>query len=195
MTDRNYICENVVQGGNLPASSFVPFGIKDSKDNQFYQMAGKAGNPYYGYYDTSKEGVEKNYSEALEILHKYYNFDESGNITNFPPITYSYNTNEGHKAIAEYIQSVFASVGVNLTLENQEWATFLQTRKQLGFTIARCSWLADYNDPTTFLNMYISTSPNNDACLGRKSQADVKAYSIDCSDIPGYEKIKVENGT
>ena len=43
--------------------------------------------------------------------------------------------------------------GVNVTLESQEWNTFLNTRKNGDYYIARNGWLADYNDPITFLDM------------------------------------------
>lgn len=193
--DRNYICEQVVQGGNLPAASYVPFGITESNDSQFYEHAGKAGKPYYGYYNTSKESAKSNYDEALEVLHKYYKFDNDGFVTDFPPMVYTYNTNEAHKAIAEYIQSVLNGVGITISLENQEWATYLSTRKQGNFSMSRCSWLSDYNDATSFLNLYKSTSANNDAYLGRGAHAEEHAYNLDLTDIPGYESIKIQNET
>lgn len=195
LIDRNFICENVAQGGNLPASSFVPYGITESNDTQFYEKAGMAGNPYYGYYKTSKESAKENYDKAIKVLKKYYNFNNEGFITNFPTLTYSYNTLDAHKAIAEYIQSVLSGVGITLNLENQEWSTFLITRKQGNSSLSRCSWISDYNDATSFLSLYKSTSANNDAFLGKGQHAEVKAYDIDLSDVPGYENIKVKNGT
>ncbi|MBR5774308.1 MAG: hypothetical protein IKY44_05575, partial [Clostridia bacterium] len=64
-----------------------------------------------------------------------------------PTLTYLYNEGDGHKAIGEYLQGAFAAAGINLTLESQEWNTFLNTRKEGQFTIARNGWLGDYNDP------------------------------------------------
>ncbi|SHI77237.1 hypothetical protein [Thermoclostridium caenicola] len=45
----------------------------------------------------------------------------------------------------------------------QEWATFLNTRKNGDYDIARNGWLGDYNDPISFLDMWITNSGNNDA--------------------------------
>lgn len=41
-------------------------------------------------------------------------------IKDFPTITYIYNTNEAHKAIAEYYQNVLSTIGIKMQLENQE---------------------------------------------------------------------------
>ena len=80
-----------------------------------------------------------------------------------------------------------------MTLENQEWATFLETRKVGDYTVARNGWVADYNDPSSFLDMWITASGNNDVQFGKGDHANVAAYSIDCTDI-GVD-LKVENGT
>ena len=54
-------------------------------------------------------------------------------------------------------------LGVTVTLNNQEWGTFLQTRKDGDYSIARNGWIADYNDPMTFLDMWLTGGGNNDA--------------------------------
>ena len=136
LLDRNYIVESIAQGGQLPASSFVAMGLTDADGSEFYKNAGS--NDFVGYYDTSADAIKSNFDKAIEVLKKYYSYDEaSGKFTNFPSMTYLYNTSEGHKAIGEYIQSAFANVGINMTMENQEWATFLNTRKQGDYSIAR----------------------------------------------------------
>ena len=53
--------------------------------------------------------------------------------------------------------------GVTVTLNNQEWAVFLQTRKDGDYSIARNGWIADYNDPCSFLDMWYTGGGNNDA--------------------------------
>lgn len=50
---------------------------------------------------------------------------------------------------------------MNVKLENQEWKTFLDTRHQGNFDVARAGWCADYNEPTSFLNTMLSNSSNN----------------------------------
>lgn len=191
--DRNYIVEEIGQAGQVPASSFVAMGMTNPDGSQFYETAGDSSD-YVGYYDVSVDAYEDNFTQAIEILKKYYTFDESTQMfTDFPTLTYLYNTSEGHKAIGEYLQSAVASVGITMNLENQEWNTFLNTRKDGDYSIARNGWLADYNDPICFLDMWVTGSGNNDIQYGKGAHASVAAYSLDLTDL-GYD-IKVENGT
>jgi len=190
--DRNYIVEEIGQAGQVPASSFVAMGMTDADGTQFYKNSGSKDDAFDGYYDVSKEAFEANFNKAFEILSRYYKVKD-GKLTNFPTLTYLYNTSEGHKAIGEYLQTALASIGITMNLENQEWNTFLNTRKDGQYSIARNGWLADYNDPICFLDMWTTESGNNDVQFGRGAHKDAKIYSMDLTPY-GYEN-KVENGT
>lgn len=193
--DRNYIVEEIAQGGQIPASSFVSMGLSDADGSEFYLNAGSSDD-YHGYYNTdpSEEVMDANYNAAIEVLKKYYTFDEATQqFTDVPTLDYLYNTSEGHKAIGEYLQSALAGVGINMTMENQEWATFLNTRKEGNYTVARNGWIADYNDPITLLDLWTSASGNNDVQFGKDAHADVAAYDIDLTEY-GLDVV-VEGGT
>ncbi len=191
--DRNYIVEEIGQAGQVPASSFVAMGMTNPDGTQFYKTAGTS-NDYDGYYNVSKEALTDNFNKAVEVLKKYYNYDEATKkFTNFPTLTYLYNTNDGHKAIGEYLQSAMAAVGITMNLENQEWNTFLNTRKDGNYSIARNGWLADYNDPICFLDMWVTASGNNDVQYGKGAHKDAAIYNLDLTAL-GYD-VKVENGT
>ena len=188
LLDRNYIVESVAQGGQTPANTFVADGMADNNGGNFALNA----NGGKGYYSVDKADFQKNFDEAVTILKKYYDFD-GAKFTNAPTIKYLYNTSEGHKAIGEYIQSALATVGITMTMENQEWNTFLNTRKDGDFSVARNGWVADYTDPICFLDMWISGSGNNDVQYGKGAHADLKIYNLDLT--PYGLDIKVENGT
>ncbi|MBQ8005197.1 MAG: hypothetical protein IJ303_02670, partial [Clostridia bacterium] len=111
----------------------------------------------------------------------------------FPTLTYLYNTSDSHKAIGEYLQAALKNAGITMNLENQEWNTFLETRKNGDYSIARNGWLADYNDPICFLDMWTSGSGNNDVQFGKGAHKDLAMYNLDLTAL-GYET-KVENGT
>ena len=108
-------------------------------------------------------------------------------------LNYLYNEGSGHKAIGEYLQAALAQVGINMTLETQEWNTFLNTRKNGDYVMARNGWVADYNDPICFLDMWTSNSGNNDVQYGKGDHANLKMYNLDLTSL-GYD-VKVENGT
>ena len=193
MLDRNYIVTEIGKADQIPASTFVAKALKDSDGKSFASHAGKSKD-YEGYYDVSSKAVKSNYKKAVEILKKYYKYDEkSGKFTNFPTLTYLYNTDDAHKAIGEYIQSTLANAGITLQLENQEWATFLATRKAGDFTIARNGWVADYNDPTTFLEMWQTHSGNNDMQFGKGEHQNLAMYDLDLTKFG--KDVNVKNGT
>ena len=191
--DRNYIVEEIGQAGQVPASSFVAMGMTNPDGTEFYKTAG-GNDAFYGYYDVSADAYTANFDAAIEILKKYYDYDETTyQFTNFPTMTYLYNTSDGHKAIGEYLQAALATVGITMNLENQEWNTFLNTRKNGDYFIARNGWLADYNDPICFLDMWVTVSGNNDIQFGKDAHGELAMYDMDLTPY-GYD-IKVENGT
>ena len=191
--DRNYIVNDVAQGGQVPASSFVAMGMTEPDGSEFYKNAGH-NDGYIGYYKVDEDSLEENFNAAVEVLKKYYTFDEAtGKFTDFPTMTYLYNTSDAHKAIGEYLQSALDAVGITMNMENQEWATFLNTRKAGDYSIARNGWVADYNDPICFLDMWTTVSGNNDVQFGKGDHASVANYSLDLT--PFGLDTKVENGT
>jgi len=68
--------------------------------------------------------------------------------------TLLYNTSENHKKIAVAIGSMWKkNLGVEVVLENQEWKTYLETKKQGNFEAARAGWCGDYNEASTFTSL------------------------------------------
>ena len=193
LIDRNHIVNQISQAGEVPASSFVAMGLTNPDGSQFYQTAGSSED-YFGYYDVTVEAFEANYEKAMKILKKYYAFDEtSGKFTDVPTLTYIYNTSDAHQAIGEYIQGAFAAVGINVELTNQEWNTFLETRKNGDYSVARNGWLADYNDPISFLDMWTTVSGNNDVQFGKGDHMSLAMYDLD---LTGYGiDYKIEKAT
>ena len=152
--DRNYIVEKVTQSGQVEAGAYVPSGISDAEEGSDFRKNGG------DYYDPTKDAYEANCEKARQLL------AEAGypNGEGFPVVEYLYNTNDAHKAVAEALQNMWEQeLGVTVTLNNQEWNAFLQTRKDGDFSIARNGWISDYNDPVSFLDMWVTGGGNNDA--------------------------------
>ncbi|HDU4781448.1 TPA: oligopeptide ABC transporter substrate-binding protein OppA [Klebsiella aerogenes] len=142
--DRDIIVNKVKNQGDLPAYSYTPpytDGMKLVEPEWF------------------KWSQEKRNEEAKKLL------AEAG-YTADKPLTFNllYNTSDLHKKLAIAVASIWKkNLGANVKLENQEWKTFLDSRHQGAFDVARAGWCADYNEPTSFLNTMLSDSSNNTA--------------------------------
>lgn len=143
--DREAIVNNVTKGGQIPAYAFVPPGASPDMGVDFRQENGDYIAPV---------------SEAKALLQK--GMDELG-LKEFPSFTITYNTNEGHKKIAEAIQQMWKqNLGVDVQLFNQEWKVYLETLKAGDYEVGRYGWLGDYMDPMTFMDMWVTGGGNND---------------------------------
>ena len=142
--DRKAIVENVTKGGQVPAHGMVPAGITGPDGKEFNEKT-----KYFG--ETADvEGAKKLLAEAGYP-------DGQG----LPTIQILYNPESGHGDTMQAIQDMWKKIGVNCELQSQEWKVFLTTRVQKKYEIARDGWNADYVDPMTFLDMFLSTSAQN----------------------------------
>jgi oligopeptide transport system substrate-binding protein len=153
--DHNYIVEQITRTGEKPASGFVPSGLYDAAGagSDFRQVGGD-------YYSIAKTDYAKNVAEAQRLL------AEAGypNGQGFPVVEYLYNTNDRHRAIGEALQNMWrTALNVTVTLSNQDWAVFLDTRKNGEYVLARDGWIGDYNDPINFLDMFLTGGGNNNS--------------------------------
>ncbi len=65
---------------------------------------------------------------------------------------------------------------MNITLENQEWATYTNGLGEHAFGVARLGWIADYNDPITYLELMVTGNSYN---YGLYSNTDFDKYITD----------------
>ena len=167
LIDRDYICENIGQTGQVPANAFIPLGMADGNGGIF-----KTEPVEQGYYDpyAINNDYDGTVAKAVKLLKAAgYEFDDNNMLSASTPIQLEYltNTTSSHIAIAESIQQDLAAVGIDLTIQQQDWNVFLQERKQGNFDFAREGWLADFNDPINMLEMWTTASGNNDCQFGR----------------------------
>jgi oligopeptide transport system substrate-binding protein len=85
----------------------------------------------------------------------------------FPRVQYMFNATTGgaskaHEQIGVELQQMWHDeLGIDVELHQVEWGTFLETISKCEYDIARASWIGDYNDADTFLNMFMSDNGNN----------------------------------
>jgi len=125
--------------------------------------------PEYGKL-TQKERNEK----AKQLLSEA-GFDTSKALE----FTLLYNTSENHKKIAVAIASMWKkNLGVKTNLENQEWKTYLDTRRQGNFDVTRAGWCGDYNEASSFLSLMQSNNSSNDPKYHSKAYDAVMAKAL-----------------
>lgn len=142
--NRQELIDNILQGNQQPAMAIVPPTMFPENEKGYF----------------ADNDVEK----AKEYLQK--GLEEMGlkDASELPAITLSYNTSEGHQKIAQAIQDMWKqNLGVEVTLENSEWAVFIDKMHSLDYQVGRMGWLGDYNDAINFLDMYkYADGGNND---------------------------------
>ncbi|NCC63349.1 MAG: peptide ABC transporter substrate-binding protein, partial [Spirochaetia bacterium] len=161
--NREALIRDVLGSGQIPAWGIVP--------------------PMTGY-----EGLEFPYSNMGDAITEAQRLLAQAGYPNgagFPTIPILYNTNEGNRQIAQLIQRQWRNnLGINVVLDNQEWQTYLSNRNRGNFHIARAGWVGDYQDPNTFLDMFITGSGMN----GGK-------YSNEVYDLLINEAARMDAGT
>jgi ABC-type oligopeptide transport system substrate-binding subunit len=80
----------------------------------------------------------------------------------FPRLEILFNTSEDNRLIAEALQAMWKrDLGIEVTLSNQEYASYMAATVARRYQVARRSWIGDYPDPMTFLSVWRSTDGNN----------------------------------
>ena len=93
--------------------------------------------------------------------------------------TLLYNTSENHKKIAIALGSMWKkSLGLNVTLENQEWKTYLSTKDSGDFDIVRAGWCGDYNEASSFLTLMKSGNTTGGVHYGSQAYDDLMEKAI-----------------
>ena len=151
--EREGLVKHIVRGRKEAAYAWVPPGMKNPATGQDFRKEG--GNLQ-----------EENAEQAQQLL-KEAGYDESHQ----PEVTILFNTNEMHKAVAEAVQAMWKkNLGVQVELTNQEAKVYLASRTQGNYQVARASWVADYADPMTFLDVF--ADEDNDAQYHNEAYLD-----------------------
>jgi len=141
--DRSIITDKVLQGGQFQAYTFTPGATAG------FEV------PSVPYAAMSQD--ERDAAAMALLADAGYGADN--------PLSFNmlYNTSEGHKKIAIAMSQMWSQkLGVTVELANMEWKTFLETRGNQDFELARGAWCGDYNEASTFLDLLTSQSGYND---------------------------------
>ncbi len=160
--DREYVAGTLMQGTYTAAGNFMGPGWIDTDGTQFMDNA-NGGKPYI---DVTNH--EANVEEAKKLLADAGYPDGEG----LPAITYSTNDAGYHKVVAEYLQQAWGELGIDVSVDVVEWASFTPMRRNGDYEASRNGWVGDYSDPSNMLDLLYSTNGNND---GKFNNADYDA--------------------
>jgi oligopeptide transport system substrate-binding protein len=133
--DRKAIVEQIAKGGQIPAMAAVPPTMFPENEKGYFN-------------DNDVEKAKEHLQKGLEEL-------GLKDVKDLPPITLSFNTNEAHAKIAQAIQDMWKkNLGIEVKLENAEWAVYIDKLHSGDYQIGRMGWLGDFNDPINFLELY-----------------------------------------
>ncbi len=158
LIDRQYIIDTIGQLNQEIATTFIPAGCSDGNGNEF------KNKDYFG------TDYDANVAEAKELLASINLWDTAADKPSTTiAFTYLTNNSAGNVKIAEAIQADLATYGIDMTIDQQEWNVFLNSRKNGDFDFARNGWIMDYNDAINMLEMWTTESGNNDCQFGKDS--------------------------
>jgi oligopeptide transport system substrate-binding protein len=147
--DRAAITKNISRAGELPAFSFVPPGMPGYSGVEFERPD----------HPDPQQAFQLRLTEAKRLLAEA-GFGVGG--AAMPTIEILYNTNETHKDIAEVVADTWKrELGIQAKLQNQEWKVYLDTQRTISYDVSRASWIGDYLDANTFLDMWVTDGENN----------------------------------
>ncbi|RRJ95910.1 peptide ABC transporter substrate-binding protein [Opitutaceae bacterium TAV4] len=80
----------------------------------------------------------------------------------FPKFEIQMNTDALNSRIFEAIQAMWKrELGIETTLVSLDFRAYLENQRTIAYQITRSRWVGDYNDPNTFLDMFITGGGNN----------------------------------
>lgn len=143
VVDREVLVNRILGRGEVAAYSWVPPGIE-------------------GYEPPQLNFVSMSMDERIEEARRLYR--EAGFSDENPAkFELRYNVSEGETTIAVAVRSMWKqALGAEAELVNEEYRVLISNIQQMTITEAyRLSWIGDYFDPHTFLQLMETNNPQN----------------------------------
>lgn len=167
--DRERITSAVTRLGEVPAFTITPPGTGDN-----YQPP---------------QGLRPDIARAKQLLAEAGFPDGRG----FPVLNFLYPSKfPTDRGAAVELQAMWQRhLGVTVGLPQEEYKVYLDSLRNLNYEVARSSWVGDYNDPNTFLDLFITGSGNNRTGWGSaKYDALIAAAAAEADPVKRYDILR-----
>jgi len=151
--DRRRLVEHITRGGERPATGFVPPGIPS--------------RPRVGPFASLSYGTDFRADGGDLVPPSALGDDEWKRIVGaLPPLSrpiiYSHDASELQRSLAVAFQMMWRDkLGIEVEIRSFPSRLLHLNKRRGDYMIATASWVADYLDPTTFLDIFRTDSPNN----------------------------------
>ena len=175
--DKKDIVEKITRAGEPVATTLVP-----------------PGSPGY----VGPKGLPRDLEKARQLLAEAGYPGGKG----FPDVNLLYASRGSTSSIATEIQALWSrDLGItSIHLRGQEWKVYLNTQSEIDFDMDIAAWIGDYNDPKTFLDMFVTGGGNNDTGWSNPEYDQLLSSSESITDpkarmqvLSKMEKILVED--
>lgn len=130
---RDKIIEHILRGGQQSAQEILPPSMAVQK------------NPLF---------EDGNLPLAQKLFEEYL-AQKGLTRETFPKVTLTYNPSERNNKITQFVADEWhKAFGIEITLEGIELQSYRQKVKQGLFQVGNGDWIADFNDPVAFLDLF-----------------------------------------
>jgi oligopeptide transport system substrate-binding protein len=134
--NKQALTDQILNNGSEPATGYVPIGMAGPGDQTFREAQG----PVQPGYDPA---------QAKELFQR--GVEEVGEN---PTIEYLCYDDSVSRDIATFLQQEWEKMGANISVNVQPFDRALDLQSTGDFQLAMQAWIADYNDPMTFLDLF-----------------------------------------
>jgi oligopeptide transport system substrate-binding protein len=168
--DRAAMNNKILNNGSKPATGLVTDGIAGPGNQTFREAEG----PTMPEYDAQ---------EAKELFQK--GTEEVGENPEIELLTYD---DSASRDLATFLQSELEKMGAKIKVKVQPFSQKLKLEEEGKFQLSNQAWIADYDDPMTFLDLFESSSTYNTSIAGHYKNERYDQLINDAKEEPDAAK-------